>query len=408
MSFTTPDSGHSHLHTPSRGQPPSGKSAKSSPVGKVTKYHIPKNCKEYQEFGYDPRFILEPLRNHDEFLKFLDLDTGLIPETVSDVPSRGKGSFLELANKLAKFIQQQSEHYLFLCLAFLLTYNFTLDFKNHPILEFRDTGNKPQDGHVMDTKCRPNIMAALQCHWKNGAMCWPLIRLAGEVGSKGKGPGDQSKQAISYLHYLLLARPDLDVAQGLLTDDDKVSFFFGIGGKGIWQFNVEWKDPDLNKSLYAFIYCLYEPGAFADPSYITKVDDKTMEAMYTIKIKNPGGPMECGGFYSIYARNPFATCTHVLSNPTFTVEGKVLTIFKDQLCHKGRHFEELEILNDHVHKMELVPGVVAVAYGQKIEPPLSKERHKYCLGLGESGLPFMSIPILSDMLEMSFDVLEGI
>ena len=232
-SFTTPDSGHSHLHTPSCGQPPSGKFAKSSPVGKVTKYHVPKNCKEYQEFGYDPRFILEPLRNHNKFLEFLDLDTGLIPETVPNIPSRGKGSFLELANKLAEFILQQSEHYLFLCLAFLLTYNFTLDFENHPILEFWDTGNKPQDGHVMDTKCRPDIMAALQCHWKNGTVCWPLIQLAGEVGSKGKHPGNQSKQAISYLHYLLLARPDLDIAKGLLTDDNKVSFFFGIGGEGI-------------------------------------------------------------------------------------------------------------------------------------------------------------------------------
>ena len=105
-SFMTPDSGYSHPHTPSCGQPPSGKFAKSSLVGKVTKYHVPENCKEYQEFSYDPHFILEPLRNHDEFLEFLDLDTRLIPETVPDVPSRGKGSFLELANKLAKCIQQ--------------------------------------------------------------------------------------------------------------------------------------------------------------------------------------------------------------------------------------------------------------------------------------------------------------
>ena len=228
------------------------------------------------------------------------------------------------------------------------------------------------------------------------------------MGSKGKGPGDQSKQVISYLHYLLLARPNLDVAQGLLTNNDKVSFFFGIGGEGIRQFDVKWKDPDLNKSLYAFIYCLYEPSDFADPLYITKVDEKTMEAMYTIKIKYPGGPTECGGFYSIYARNPFATCTHVLSNPAFTVEGKVLTIFKDQLCHNGRCFKELKILSGHVHKLEQVPGMVVATYGKEIEPPQSKQRTKHCLGLGESGLPFMSIPTLSDMLETSFDILEGI
>ena len=370
---------------------------------------FPQNCEQYQEFSYDPCFMLEPLRNQSKFLKFLDLNSpGSVPDIVPDVPSRGKASFLELANKLAKFILQQGEHYLFLCLAFLLTYNFTLDFENHPILEFLDTGNKPQDGHVMDTRCRPDITAALQCHWKGHDVHWPLIQLAGEVGSKRKHPGDQSKQVISYLHYLLLARPKLDFAQGLLIDNDKVSFFFGIGSEGIQRFDVEWKDPDLNKSLYAFIYHLHKPGAFTDPSYITKVDEKTMEATYTIKIKYLGGLTECGGFYSIYAGNPFATCTHVLSNPTFTVEGKVLTIFKDQLCHNGRHFKELKILSGHVHKLEQVPGMVVATYGEEIEPPQSKQRTKHHLGLGESGLPFMSIPTLSDMLETSFDILEGI
>ena len=130
--------------------------------------------------------------------------------------------------------------------------------------------------------------------------------------------------------------------------------------------------------------------------------------MYTIKIKYLGGPTECGGFYSIYARNPFATHTHVLSNPTFTVEGKVLTIFKDQLCHNGRRFKELKILSGHVHKPEQVPGVVVATYGEEIEPPQSKQRTKHHLGLGESGLPFMSIPTLSDMLKTLFDILEGI
>ena len=137
---------------------------------------FPENCEQYQEFGYNPCFMLEPLRNQSEFLKFLDLNSpGSVPDIVPNVPSRGKASFLELSNKLAEFIQQQSEHYLFLCLAFLLTYNFTLDFENHPILEFQDMGNKPQDGHLMDTRCRPNITAALQGHWKGHDVHWPLI-----------------------------------------------------------------------------------------------------------------------------------------------------------------------------------------------------------------------------------------
>ena len=84
------------------------------------------------------------------------------------------------------------------------------------------------------------------------------------MASKGKSYEEQKEQAISYLHYLLLARPDLHVAQGLLSFKNKVIFYFGIGGEGIREFAVEWKDEDLNKLLYAFIYRLYEPSDFAD------------------------------------------------------------------------------------------------------------------------------------------------
>ena len=74
-----------------------------------------------------------------------------------------------------------------------------------------------------------------------------------------------------------------------------VTFLFGIGGEGIWQFDVEWDDRDFNKLLYAFIYCLYEPGDFADSSYThTEVDEKFM-ARYTIKITDHGHTKECHG-----------------------------------------------------------------------------------------------------------------
>ena len=59
-----------------------------------------------------------------------------------------------------------------------------------------------------------------------------------------------------------------------------------------------------------------------------------------------------------------------------------------------------------------VPGVVVAAYGETIIPPRPlpgpEQRYKYRLGLGESGLPFTSIPTLYKVLETLFDVLEGI
>ncbi len=285
---------------------------------------------------------------------------------------------------------------------------FTLDFPKRNTLVFQDTGYKPPPGHVTDTMCKPDITAAFKGHWKNGIVPWPFIRLAGETASAGKSHLDQQEQAFSYLHYLLLARPDLYVAQGLLSSDKKFTFLFGIGGEGIREFDVEWNDRDFNKLLYAFIYRLYEPGNFADLSYIkTEFDEKTT-ARYTIKIAHRGGMKECRGFYPIYARNPFATRTHVLSNPNFKVEGNDLTVLKDQFCRVGRRFKELTILNEYVHKPEGVPGVVVAAYGEQTKLPLSEERCKHRLGLGESGSPFTSIPTLSKVLETLFDVLEGI
>ena len=284
---------------------------------------------------------------------------------------------------------------------------FTLGCRAEDTLVFRDTGNKSPSGHVTDTMCKPDITAAFEKNWKNGVVPWPFIRLAGETASTGKTHDEQRVQAISYLHYLLLARPDLYVAQGLLSSDKRVTFLFGIGGEGIRQFDVERKDKDFNKLLYAFISRLYDPGNFADPSYVkTEFDDKTT-ATYTINIIDRGGTRECPGFYSIYARNPFATRTHVLSNPNFH-GGNDFTVLKDQLCRDGRRFAELEILDKYVHKPERVPGVVVAAYGEKIRHPLSEERIKHRLGLGESGSPFMSIPTLSKVLETLFDVLEGI
>ena len=272
---------------------------------------------------------------------------------------------------------------------------------------FQDTGKKPPLGHVTDTACKPDFTAALTSHWKHDRVHWPFIRLAGETASEGKSHHEHIVQAISYLHYLLLARPDLFVAQGLLSSKKEVVFLFGIGGKGVRPFFIKWEDPDLHKFLYAFIYRLYEPGHFADPSYInTKFDEKTT-AKYTINITHGEGKIACHDFYPIYARNPFATRTHVLSNPNFKVKGNDLTILKDQFSRVNRRFDERTILDMHVHNPERVPGVVVAACGETIQLPLKGERCKHRLGLGESGSPFTSIPTLSKVLETLFDLLEG-
>jgi hypothetical protein len=106
------------------------------------------------------------------------------------------------------------------------------------------------------------------------ATLWPCIRLVtlvGEKESQGKKPDDQERQAMTYLHYLLLARPDLHVAQGLFTSKSEVMFLPRIGGVGIHTLSVGWGSTELHRLIYAFIYRLYDPGDFADSSYVEMV-----------------------------------------------------------------------------------------------------------------------------------------
>jgi len=285
---------------------------------------------------------------------------------------------------------------------------------------FKPTQHKIPLGHVTDTKCRPDYTAAFDKHWgKAGVTFWPCIRFAGEKASSGTPKEDRGKQAISYLHYLLLARPDLHVAQGLLTTEASITFLLGIGGRGVCSLKIPW-GKDVYKVAYAFIYRLYDPGDFADQAYklmdsrviqYLKLDsNQTRDVVvpYDVDLEVTGTthPVVCSDFVPIYASNPFETRTHVLSNPSskLKIHGKYLTVLKDQLCHLGTRFNEHTIL-DAVHG---VPGVVEMVYQRKIESPFnSDERKKHLTGLKQSGRPFLAIETLQQMLETAFDVLEG-
>ena len=215
-----------------------------------------------------------------------------------------------------------------------MTHDFSLDFPNSDLLVFKDTGNKTPNRCIMGTKCRPDITAAFEKDWiTDDYMDWALIRLMGET-SKGKPREIQMKNVAMYLHYLLLARPNFLVAQGLLITMRSVMFLMGTGGVGVQQLKVNWEDKDLHKFIYAFIYRLYDPSHFADPSYVrTRFNKETYEASYTVDFSTKKFP----GFRTIHAKNPFTTRTHVISNPSLTQGAdRSPTVIKEQLCRTGR------------------------------------------------------------------------
>ncbi|KAG8971506.1 hypothetical protein FRB90_010477, partial [Tulasnella sp. 427] len=268
----------------------------------------------------------------------------------------------------------------------------------------------------------PDFVAAWQDDFIDGKKgkkppIWPYIRLVGEDGSKGKSRNYQDGQAKSYLHYLLLARPDLHVALGMLTTKTHIRFQVGIGGHGIQSLMVQWTSKDVFRLMYAFIYRLYDPGNFADPTYVVEPPWDPKCATYTITINTkvdsgPTGeqrPVACRRFVPLSASNPFGTRTHVLFNleSDVVLNHKKLLVIKDQLSHIGTRFDENAII-EHIHKLGTVPGVIQAAHYEEIELPLSERvcRSKRRLGMWQHGTTFRNISTALEMLYTAYDLLE--
>ncbi|RXW16273.1 hypothetical protein EST38_g9581 [Candolleomyces aberdarensis] len=270
---------------------------------------------------------LKPLTTQ-KFLDFLE-SAGPIPKnTLKKGFNFGFEDFVTPANKLAAHIKRKH-------------------LPTRSLLVFNNTGDTRPRGHLTDTECRPDYTAAFDENWNNGSTFWPLMQLVGEKASKGDNSPEQT--AVSYLHYLLLARPDLRVAQGLLTTKKGVTLLLGIGGVGVRSLVFPWeekKKKEISEAMFAFIYRLYDPGEFADETYVKttlEVHEQVATAIYDIRIRtNSAQAIECLGFRSIYASTPFETRTHVLSNPfsEVVVDGKPLTVIKDQLCRSNTRFNE--------------------------------------------------------------------
>ena len=129
--------------------------------------------------------------------------------------------------------------------------------------------------------------------------------------------------------------------------------------------------------MYAFVYRLYEPGSFADPSYVNMAPnwEKNL-ATHTVRIMEKTGvgvetAKERPDFQPIYASTSFVTRTHILLNPHSrnTVDNKPLTVLKDQLCRRETRFNE-HTVPTHIHTAEKMPGVVEAVYYESIQIPL--------------------------------------
>ncbi|PPQ82395.1 hypothetical protein CVT25_008356 [Psilocybe cyanescens] len=279
-------------------------------------------------------------------------------------------------------------------------------------LVFKSLGDQAQPKHVRNTQCKPKVVAAFRDDWRhNGQVyAWPLIQLTGEITtSEEESTNTQRKSHVAtYLHYMILARPDLYVAHGLLVDDSTVTFFAGITGQGIIDIQLDFDNERLPSLLYALIDHIYNPGKFKDNRYEIKFNLQLQECEYTLLLETtvPGETRKCPKFRATYADNPFGTTTYIFAaSEPIMINNMPLRIVKDQYCHVTL-FSEPEILK-HIHEEDETPGVVKLIYDEEWEIPVpSNHRVKRRLGFSQQGDPFMSIRTVRAMLEAAYDILE--
>ncbi|KAG8922096.1 hypothetical protein FRC01_014493, partial [Tulasnella sp. 417] len=373
---------------------------RASPINKATLYAGHK-LERVQRYGYQQEAHRKTdFENAAELFKFLGTPTFDGTPDVQFSATVLRSDFFTNANSMSKYIKEKF-------------------FKESSsgLVVFKDTERKVPRGHLTDTKCKPDITAAFEdaFNCNNDTTFWPCIRMAGGWASEGTPPEDQETEAISYLHYLLLARPDLYIAQGMLVSEGSMMFLVGIGGFGIRRLKIRWEDKELPKLLYAFIYRTYNPGHFADPSYkLDPIVDDQPTWTITIGVGDAIAerPVPCPNFLPLYASSPFETRTHVFAakGEGVDVDGKKLTVLKDQLCRTHNRFNERDIL-ELVHKPKRVPGVVEAVYRKSIKLPsqldgLNVGRVKHRHGLRQFGRPFASIPTVKEMLQVAFDLVE--
>jgi hypothetical protein len=112
-----------------------------------------------------------------QFLECLRVSDNTLPSNIPDsLLGLSIHGFCSLANDISHSIKKEREHHFLSIYLFLMTHHFSLDFLNSDLLVFKDTGNKIPNGHVKDTKFRPNITATFENDWiTDDCTNWALI-----------------------------------------------------------------------------------------------------------------------------------------------------------------------------------------------------------------------------------------
>lgn len=255
------------------------------------------------------------------------------------------------------------------------------------------------------SQCRPDYVAVLEPNLTERGAPWPWMEVVGEKASKGDK--DPLQKTLSYLHYWLLARPERKAGAAFLVSSEGVTVFIAYQGNREVQCTLaKWGSSELQRLMFALVYRLYhsESSNWVNHEYMKKKDGNG-DTVFDIRL-NGSSPL-LKDFKPVYSRTPFDTRTHIFVNPQSeaVVEGKPVTVVKDELARTGTRFTEKDVY-ERIHKNGPVPGVAQPSFHHVIKDTLHGSRERRLTGLQEYGYGIMMAKTLRQVLEITFDVFE--
>ncbi|KAH9903403.1 hypothetical protein C8Q73DRAFT_635278 [Cubamyces lactineus] len=256
---------------------------------------------------------------------------------------------------------------------------------------------------------QPTDARTLKIHTDGTYREVPYHRIETVVEAKYKGlQAEGRRQASSYIHHILQARPDRPSYYGMSATPDAFQLFYGspLGLKAAAL--VPWTDL---KTLCAYVYSLYDPpdGHILHDRTITwsePPNQPNSPALWDLTVDGE----KYYGARIIFLGYPFGRRTTVFRITRLNLPPVVI---KEFYLEDGRRYEEVDLL-DHIHEEGYVPGVVRVFASETVESDstqitfsdTTETRTKQRIVFGDFGVDLEYAKTVNDLLMAVYDVLE--
>jgi hypothetical protein len=265
--------------------------------------------------------------------------------------------------------------------------------------------------HPPTKKSRPDIIIVRRDRLpllEEANSYWGSIEMAIGYCPAGKSREKCLEEVISYVGYLLEARPDLVSALGLLVEPGSFSFLL-CNTDGIKKLTVSTAEDHF-------------PLFLAVMKYLNGGQEKNLDATMSresdpllFNIAVPNGVASLG--VPETERTIYKSCTLCRSHVPFGRRSSVfkyqpnndvtaIRVIKDQYISKDHRWTEKDIL-DKIHASGTYPAVVRMCFAGTIPEAGCGDRIRVRIVLQDHGTDFLSLKTPRDVIYALYDLLEG-